>query len=208
MPPPIVAPKDVRYPGTIRLNVDASDIERRILSVRETMPVRPGEPIVLFFPQWLPGNHSPTGRVDKLAGLTIRANGTHLEWRRDVVDVFAFHVDVPPAVTSLDIEFQFTSPVETSEGRVVMTPEMLNLQWNTVLLVSGGLLHAPDHRRAERAPSGRLAVWDGAGDGVDDVRPDDVQGRASRNARRLADVCRPVLQALRVGFRMLRLRCG
>src|SRR6267142_1609722 len=75
MPPPIAAPKDVRYPGTIRLNVDASDIERRILSVRETLPVRPGEPIVLFFPQWLPGSHSPTGRVDKLAGLTIRANG-------------------------------------------------------------------------------------------------------------------------------------
>jgi predicted metalloprotease with PDZ domain len=118
--------------------VDASDIERRILSVHETLPVRPGGPVVLFFPQWLPGNHSPTGRVDKLAGLTIRANGTHLEWRRDVVDVFAFHVDVPPAVTSLEIEFQFTSPVEGSEGRVVMTPEMLNLQWNVVLLYPAG----------------------------------------------------------------------
>jgi predicted metalloprotease with PDZ domain len=138
MPPPIVAPKDVRYPGTIRLTVDASDIERHMFSVRETLPVRPGDPIVLFFPQWLPGNHSPTGRVDKLAGLTIRANGRRLEWRRDVVDVFAFHVDVAPAVTSLDIEFQFTSPVETSEGRVVMTPEMLNLQWNTVLLYPAG----------------------------------------------------------------------
>jgi predicted metalloprotease with PDZ domain len=70
--------------------------------------------------------------------LTIRANGTHLDWRRDVVDVFAFHVNVPPAVTSLDIEFQFTSPVDTSEGRVVMTAEMLNLQWNAVLLYPAG----------------------------------------------------------------------
>ena len=97
MPPPIAAPKDVRYPGTIRLSVDARDVQRRIFSVHETMPVAPGQPLVLLFPQWLPGSHSPTGRVDKLAGLTIRANGTRLEWRRDVVDVFAFHVDVPPA---------------------------------------------------------------------------------------------------------------
>jgi predicted metalloprotease with PDZ domain len=138
MPPPIVAPKDVRYPGTISLSVDASDIERRIFSVRETLPVTPGQPLVLLFPQWLPGSHSPTGRVDKIAGLTVRANGTRLPWRRDVVDVFAFHVDVPPAVTSLDIEFQFTSPVEASEGRVVMTTEMLNLQWNLVLLYPAG----------------------------------------------------------------------
>lgn len=138
MPPPIAAPRDVPYPGTIRLAVDARDIERRILSVRETLPVRPGEPLVLLFPQWLPGSHSPTGRVDKVAGLTIRANTTALVWRRDVVDVFAFHVDVPPSVTSIDIEFQFTSPVETSEGRVVMTAEMLNLQWNQVLMYPAG----------------------------------------------------------------------
>jgi predicted metalloprotease with PDZ domain len=156
MPPPIVAPKDVRYPGTIRLAVDASDLERRLLSVHETLPVRPGEPIVLFFPQWLPGNHSPSGRVDKLAGLTIRANGTRLEWRRDVVDVYAFHVDVPPAVTSLDLEFQFTSPVETSEGRVVMTAEMLNLQWNTVILYPAGFFT----RQITVEPSVRLpAGW-------------------------------------------------
>src|SRR5207253_783555 len=105
---------------------------------RETIPIRPGEHLVLLFPQWLPGNHSPTGRVDKLAGLTIRANGSRVEWRRDGVDVFAFHVDVPPAATALDVQFQFTSPVETSEGRVIVTQEMLNLQWNTVLLYPAG----------------------------------------------------------------------
>jgi predicted metalloprotease with PDZ domain len=138
LPPPIVAPRDVPYPGTIRLAVDARDIERRILSVRETLPVRPGEPLVLLFPQWLPGSHSPTGRVDKVAGLTIRANGKALVWRRDVVDVFAFHVDVPPSVGAVDIEFQYTSPVESSEGRVVMTAEMLNLQWNQVLMYPAG----------------------------------------------------------------------
>src|SRR5207237_5098166 len=66
------------------------------------------------------------------------ANGSIVEWRRDPVDVFAFHVNVPLAVTELDLDFQFLSPVETNEGRIVMTPEMLNLQWNAVVLYPAG----------------------------------------------------------------------
>src|SRR3954454_19677217 len=69
MPPPVPAPRDVPYLGTIRLAVDATDLQHRLFSVRETIPARGGEPLVLLFPAWLPGNHSPTGRVDKLAGL-------------------------------------------------------------------------------------------------------------------------------------------
>jgi predicted metalloprotease with PDZ domain len=138
MPPPIASPRDVPYPGTIRLNVDATDTQRHLFSVRETLPVRAGEPLVLLFPAWLPGNHSPTGRVDKLAGLMIRANGARVEWTRDPVDVYAFHVNVPAGATALDLEFQFTSPLETNEGRVAVTQEMLNLQWNMVTLYPAG----------------------------------------------------------------------
>src|SRR5262249_50306108 len=127
-----------------------------LFSVRETIPVRGGEPLVLLFPQWLPGNHSPTGRVDKVAGLMIRADGTRVEWRRDVVDVYAFHVDVPPSATAIDVEFQFTSPIDTSQGRVVMTMEMLNLQWNTVVLYPAGYFT----RQITVEPSVRLpAGW-------------------------------------------------
>src|SRR5216117_602343 len=134
----IAAPRDISYPGTLRLSVDATDIDRHIFIVRESIPVRGGDSLVLFYPQWLPGNHSPTGRIDKLAGLTIRANGMPVEWRRDTVNVFAFHVAVPANVTALDVEFQFLSPVDTDEGRIVMTPEMLNLQWNAVVLYPAG----------------------------------------------------------------------
>jgi len=134
----IAAPRDISYPGTLRLSVDATDIDRHIFIVRESIPVRGGDSLVLFYPQWLPGNHSPTGRIDKLAGLTIRANGMPVEWRRDTVNVFAFHVAVPANATTLDTEFQYLSPVDTDEGRIVMTPEMLNLQWNAVVLYPAG----------------------------------------------------------------------
>src|SRR5579862_3976039 len=115
MPAGIIAPKDTPYIGTIRLNVDATDTERHIFKVHETIPVRGGDPLVLLYPQWLPGNHSPTGRVDKLGGLTVHASGKQLEWKRDPVDVFAFHIIVPQAATTLDVDFQYLSPVEGNE---------------------------------------------------------------------------------------------
>jgi predicted metalloprotease with PDZ domain len=138
LPAQIASPKDAPYAGAIRLTVDATDIERNIFNVHESIPVRPGEPIVLLYPQWLPGTHSPSGSVDNLAGLMIYANGARVEWQRDPVNVFAFHVDVPVGASVLDVNFQVVSPVVSTEGRVVMTPDMLNLQWNAVVLYPAG----------------------------------------------------------------------
>jgi predicted metalloprotease with PDZ domain len=136
--PPITAPVDTPYPGVIKLHVDASDTDRRIFRVHETIPVAGPGPMVLLYPKWLPGNHSPSGPIDKLAGLIIHANGARLEWRRDPVEVYGFHIDVPAGVTALDLDFEFLSPTDTSQGRVVETPNLLNLQWNTVALYPAG----------------------------------------------------------------------
>ncbi len=138
LPAPISAPQDVPYPGVIRLQVDATDVSRHIFEVRETIPVRGGETVTLLYPQWIPGKHGPSGRVDKLAGLIIHAAGTRLEWTRDPVNVYAFHVDIPSDVTAIDLEFQYVSPVVAEQGRIVMTPEMLNLQWEAMLLYPAG----------------------------------------------------------------------
>ncbi len=76
MPPPIPEPRDVAYPGgTIVLNVDATDTERHIFHVKERVPVAGAGPLVLLFPQWLPGTHSPTGQLPMFAGLTVAADG-------------------------------------------------------------------------------------------------------------------------------------
>ncbi|MCE5233692.1 MAG: peptidase M61 [Mizugakiibacter sp.] len=133
----VPAPADTPYPGTIELAVDATDTARRIFRVREQIPVQAG-PLTLLYPQWIPGNHSPTGPLDKLAGLTVNADGKPLAWTRDPLDVYAFHVEVPQGVTALTVEFQFLSPQERGQGRVVMTPDMLNLQWNAVALYPAG----------------------------------------------------------------------
>jgi predicted metalloprotease with PDZ domain len=138
MPAPIPAPQDVAYPGVIRLEVDATDIQRRIFRVRETVPVaRPGR-LTLLFPQWLPGNHAPRGQIEKLGGLVVRGGGRTLPWTRDPADVYAFHVDVPAGVAEVQLEFQFLSATAPAQGRVVVTPEMLNLQWQSVVLYPAG----------------------------------------------------------------------
>ncbi|HZK98537.1 MAG TPA: peptidase M61, partial [Caulobacteraceae bacterium] len=123
-----------------------------IFTVHETVPIAGPGPVTLLYPKWLPGSHSPTGPIDKLAGLTITAGGHKVEWRRDPVDVYAFHVEVPPGVSALDLDFQFLSAVSSREGRVMMTPDMLSLQWNTLALYPAGYFS----RRIMVAPSVRL----------------------------------------------------
>jgi predicted metalloprotease with PDZ domain len=134
---PLPAPRDEAYPGTIQLHVDATNTEQRIFNVRATIPASPG-PLTLLFPEWLPANHAPRGPIDKLAGLIVRAGGQRIEWRRDPVEVYAFHIDVPAGAKAVDLEYQYLSPTAGDQGRIVVTPEMLNLQWNTVVLYPAG----------------------------------------------------------------------
>ena len=138
MPAPTPPPQDIAFPGVLKLEVDATDTERHIFQVRETIPVAKAGPTTLLYPAWIPGNHAPRGQVEKLAGLVIRAGGQVIPWKRDPVDVFAFHVDVPQGVSALDVEFDYTSPTAADQGRVVVTPEMLNLQWFSVALYPAG----------------------------------------------------------------------
>ncbi len=133
----VPAPQDIPFNGTLKINVDATDLAHRVFRVHETVPAQAG-PLTLLYPQWLPGNHSPTGAIDKLAGLVVKANGKVIPWKRDPLNVYAFHVDVPQGANEVQVEFQFLSAQDVRQGRVVMTPEMLNLQWNSVSLYPAG----------------------------------------------------------------------
>ena len=131
-------PANAAAPGLLRIDVDARDLARRIFKVTATVPATPG-PMTLLYPQWIPGNHSPTGPIDKLAGLRVTANGKPLAWQRDQYNVYAFKVDVPEGVSEIVAHFDFLSSQGGSQGRVVMTPEMLNLQWNANSLYPAGI---------------------------------------------------------------------
>lgn len=136
--PAIQAPRDVDFPGTIALRVDATDIDRRIFQVTETIPVAAAGEMTLFFPKWLPGYHSPRSPLELFAGLVITAGDLMLAWRRDPVEVYAFHIVVPEGARTIEARFQFLSPTADSQGDVAVTPQTMNLHWNTVVLYPAG----------------------------------------------------------------------
>jgi hypothetical protein len=78
LPPALAAPQDVAYAGVLTVDVDATDLERRIFRVRQTIPVTSPGPMRILFPQWVPGGHSPRNPIHNIAGLTFRAGGETL----------------------------------------------------------------------------------------------------------------------------------
>jgi len=135
LPPPIVAPADTPYPGTISLLVDATNITDRILSVHESIPIK-GRDITLLYPEWLPGTHSPSNPASELAGLIVTVNGKRIPWVRDRVDIYAFHVEAPKDATTLDINFQYLAPQDPKRGRI--SAKFADVTWNSVLLYPAG----------------------------------------------------------------------
>ena len=121
--------RDVAYPGTVQLTVDASDVTRGIFNVHEHVPVAGPGDLVLLYPKWLPGHHSPSGQINKVAGFKATAGGRELPWARDTLDVYAFHVTVPKGADAIDVDFQYVSPTASNQGRVVATPDMASIQW-------------------------------------------------------------------------------
>ena len=139
MPPSIPAPVDKAYVGPIKHSVDVSDNARRIASVHEDIPVEKGaKELILLYPQWIPGNHSPTGPISKLGGIVTTVDGQRVQWVRDRVNVFAFHVPLSAGAKSVGVDFQYLSPIKHAEGRIEVSNEIIDLAWNEVLMYPAG----------------------------------------------------------------------
>jgi predicted metalloprotease with PDZ domain len=125
--------------NAVKVKVDATDAPRRLFHVQMTMPAKPGA-MTLLYPEWIPGEHGPTGPIANLVGLKIQGGGQTIPWKRDSVKMFAFHLDVPAGVSSIDVVFDFISPPE-SEGfssGASATSELAVLSWNQLLLYPEG----------------------------------------------------------------------
>jgi len=149
LPPALPAPLDQPYAGTVSLSVDLTNVNARVLTVRETIPVKPGN-MMLLYPQWLPGTHSPSNSIADLAGLAITANGRRVPWLRDRVNMWAFHIEVPEGASSLELTFQYLAPIKPQQGRI--SNRIADLTWNSVLLYPAGYFA----RRIQFSPQLRL----------------------------------------------------
>jgi predicted metalloprotease with PDZ domain len=135
------APVDQPYPGQLAVSVDLTDAAKRMFRVHETIPVKPGA-FTLLYPEWIPGEHAPSGPIQNVAGLVITANGKQLAWRRDLRDMFAIHLDVPQGVSQLDLSFQFLSPAP-GDGSLFgasasSTTNLVDVEFNQVAFYPAG----------------------------------------------------------------------
>ena len=111
----------------IRITADLSEAPRKLYHAEIDLPVKPGEHASFLTPQWIPGNHAPNGPASQIVGVVFYANGQPIPWRRDDVNLYEFHVDVPAGVTSLHVHLDSIVP-----GRV--TREMAVLEWERLML--------------------------------------------------------------------------
>ncbi|MGD0696080.1 MAG: M61 family peptidase [Terriglobia bacterium] len=124
---------------TITLTVDATQAPEKIIRTRMVMPAKPG-PLTLYYPKWIPGEHEPTGPVGNVAGLKFTANGKTIPWRRDLLDVFTFHVDVPQGADSLEAEFEYLEPPSGGfSAGASATDKLVVVSWNQDLFYPAGL---------------------------------------------------------------------
>ena len=84
----------------IQITADLTDAPRKLFHAEIDIPVSPG-PVTLTSPRWIPGHHSPSGPANAITGVVFMANGKPLEWRRDDIDLYEFHLTVPPGVTTV-----------------------------------------------------------------------------------------------------------
>jgi hypothetical protein len=134
LPRPIPEPRDQLFVGTIQLHVDATDTIHSLFRVSKTIPVQTRGEMVLLYPEWETTSHGPTASAIELAGLRMHVDGKDIEWRRDTIDVHAFHLTTPAGAHSLTLDFEYLSPRSSAKLR----REMIDVEWQHLLLYPAG----------------------------------------------------------------------
>ncbi len=126
-------------PGPINISVDATDAPRRVLHAKLHFPAKAGA-MTLYYPKWMPADHSPDGPIWNLAGLHFSAAGKEIPWQQDDVDMYAFNLDVPAGADSVDasLDFLLSPPGPTIDFSASGAANLFILMWNQVALYPKG----------------------------------------------------------------------
>jgi predicted metalloprotease with PDZ domain len=121
----------------ISLYVDASDSARKLFHSELAIPVHSG-PLTLVYPRWgIPTYEFPAALLNNIVRLKMSGNGQALEWKRDLVDKFSFHVVVPSNVEVLNVAMDVIAPANRSDLNAA-TAQLFVLDWYTLVLYPQG----------------------------------------------------------------------
>jgi predicted metalloprotease with PDZ domain len=125
---------------TATVSVDAREFSRKVLHVQVVLPATPG-PMTVVYPKWIPGEHGPTGPITDVVDLRFSAGNRTITWQRDPIDMYAFHVVVPPGANELTASFDFLMATGTAgfSSAASSTAHVGILSWNQVVLYPQGV---------------------------------------------------------------------
>jgi predicted metalloprotease with PDZ domain len=121
----------------IELTVDASEVGRKVIHVREIIPAPSGQALALHYPRWIPGRHRPVGQIANVTEFRARAAGKAIEWKRDDADPFTVRVNVPNGASAIEVTFDLLLAAGAEGGAQFMTvasPKVMTMNWNDVLV--------------------------------------------------------------------------
>lgn len=126
-------------PAPISISVDATDAAHKVLHAELSFPVQPG-PLNLYYPKWMPADHSPDGPIWNLAGLKFSSAGKSIPWSQDPVDMYTFHLEVPEGTNLITakLDFLLSAPGPTIDFSASGTAKLFVLMWNQVVLYPSG----------------------------------------------------------------------
>jgi len=123
---------------TLRVRVDLTDASQNLFHTAVTLPATPG-PMTLVYPKWIPGNHRPSGPIANVAGLHMRSGGQEIPWKRDPVEMYSFHVEVPKGAREVEAVFDLIATDSAGAGGNAASSNLLDLNWNQVVLYPAGV---------------------------------------------------------------------
>ena len=126
---------------SLKVEVDARELPRKLLHTRMEIPVRAGE-LRLWYPKWIPGIHSPGGPVQNMGGLRIETkDGDTIAWQRDEEEFYQFICTIPPGVDTIVVQMDYicSQPSVNSSGVDSFGNAFIGvINWNTCLLYPDG----------------------------------------------------------------------
>jgi predicted metalloprotease with PDZ domain len=124
---------------SIEIAVDLTDAPRKLYRARLVIPVKPG-PMTLYYPKWIPGEHMPSGPIIDLSGVKLTAGGKPIPWKRDDLDLHAFHCTVPNGVETIEASLEYLVPGEKGGygAGPAATSKLAILNWFLVTLYPEG----------------------------------------------------------------------
>ena len=121
----------------LHVRVDLTDAPQSLFHTRLTLPAT-GGPMTVVYPKWIPGNHRPSGPIANLVGLHFKVGGQDIEWHRDRIEMYSFHLNVPRGAHEVEATFDTITTDSAGAGGNATTSNLLDLNWNQVVLYPEG----------------------------------------------------------------------